>query len=62
MYAAKAVGAMVAVVASRSFGNYFPSAVFAFEYFVAGMGFVISFFKRCSLIFSVHKSPPVNSL
>ena len=54
MQAAKAVRAMVAVGTACTRRNNDVAAVFAGEYFAAGVGFVISFFKALAFVFTVH--------
>lgn len=52
--AAKAVWAMVAVVAARTLRNYLAPADLAGENLLAGVVFVVAFFKFFLFVFAVH--------
>ena len=59
--AAKAVRAMVAVVAAGALRNNFTSADLAGKNLFTGVGFVIALFKFFLFIFTVHNVPPDES-
>jgi hypothetical protein len=54
MQGAKAIGAVVPMIASGSRRNHQSAAVFAGEALLAGMGLIVTFFVLSALIFTIH--------
>ena len=54
MEAAEAVGTMVPMVAGGTLRYYGAAAVLTLEGLGAGVGLIVTFFKRLALVFSVH--------